>query len=548
MRRRLAALLLSLLPPSPAAAQQVVTSPAPEAVSVTVYRNLERGIDEAIDLDWVGGYALITETRTVPLPAGESVIRFEGVAGTILPVSAVVTGLPRPLSEKNYDARLLSAGALVDASLGRQVHIRRTDRATGRTSETEAIIRSGPDGIVLQTREGIEALRCTGLPETLVYREVPPDLSARPTLALRTRADAATTATLRLSYLAGQFDWQANYVAYLARDGKTIDLFAWLTLANGNDESFPAASTQAVAGKIDRDEDDSDSGAEPVSPEIHLSCWPAGTTSDIPYSVPPAPPPMAEYEMNGADIVVTGTRVARRNLMSATPVTAISAQQEELGDLKLYRIPEPVTVAANAQKQVALLSKPRVAVERLVGLGRDATDDDEDPVPLTTILRLKNVKERGLGLPLPSGSMAIFEQYDGRPMLAGETPIRDYAVGEDVELLVGETPDVWLTQRRLEEKPRKKANDEDEDDDDYRRRKYEIVLTNARALPAVVELELWLYGRYDLVKPSRKLGIKNGSHVWRARVPANGRARLTYVVERQPEPAPVEDEDRDDEE
>ncbi|HEX8511642.1 MAG TPA: hypothetical protein VF688_00895, partial [Allosphingosinicella sp.] len=537
MRRRLAAWLLLLAPPGPAAAQQVVTSPAAEAVSVTIYRNPGRSFGRPIELEWLGGYALITETRIVDLPAGESVIRFEGVAGSILPVSAVVSGLPRPLSEKNYDARLLSAGALVDSSLGRQVHIRRTDRATGRTVETEAIIRSGPDGIVLQTSEGIEALRCTGLPETLVYREVPPDLSARPTLALRTSAASATRATLRLSYLAGQFDWQANYVANLSRDGRTIDLFAWMTLANGNDESFAAAQTQTVAGQIDRDEDGTDSGPEPVSPEIHLQCWPSGTTSDVPYTEVPPPPPMAEYEMSGADIVVTGSRVRRPNLMSMSPITAISAQQEELGDLKLYRIPEPVTVAANAQKQVALLTKPRVPVERLLGLGRDATGDDEDPVPLSILLRMKNVKKRGLGLPLPSGSLAIFEQPGDRPMLVGETAMRDYSVGEDVEILVGSSADAWLTHRQLESERRKKKGDSragddgaDEDDEDRDRRRYELVVTNARAVPATVELELWVYGRDRLVRPSRKLGMKNGSHLWRARVPANGRARLTYVV------------------
>jgi hypothetical protein len=550
--RRLAALILALalVPPTAAAAQQVVISNAPEAVAVTVYSDPGRAPDddaEPLDLGWLDGYALITETRTVRIPAGESVIRFEGVAGSILPESVVVSGLPRPLSEKNYDARLLSAGALVDASLGRQVHLRRTDRATGRTVETEAILRSGPDGIVLQTSEGIEGLRCSGLPETLVYREAPPDLSARPTLALRTSAEAATTATLRLSYLAGQFDWQANYVAQLATDGKTMDLFAWLTLANANDESFPSAQVQAVAGSIDRDSEGGDSAPNPVSPEIHLQCWPAGTTSDVPYAVLVPPPPMEAYEMTGGeDIVVTGTRMRRANLESSIPIAVLSAQQEELGDLKLYRIPEPVTVAANAQKQIALLSKSRVPVERLVGLGRDATDDDEDPVPLSTILRMKNLKARGLGLPLPAGSLAIFEQVGGRRMLAGETRIRDHAVGEDVELMVGTTTDVWLTHREIEAKPRKGrrgAKPEDGNDDDDRER-YEIVLTNARPMPAIVELELWLYGRHRLVRPSRKLGVKNGSPFWRAKVPANGRTRLTYVVEREPEP-PESDEDDD---
>ena len=43
----------------------------------------------------------------------------------------------------------------------------------------------------------------------------------------------------------------------------------------------------------------------------------------------------------------------------------MQAQQEELGDLKLYRIPEPVTVAARSQKQVALLRRAGVQVRTL---------------------------------------------------------------------------------------------------------------------------------------------------------------------------------------
>jgi hypothetical protein len=92
--RRLCALILALAP-VPAAAQQRVLSPAPEAVSVTVYRNPGRGLDDAMQLYWLGGYALVTETRTIDLPAGASEIRFEGVADTLLPASVIVSGLPQ---------------------------------------------------------------------------------------------------------------------------------------------------------------------------------------------------------------------------------------------------------------------------------------------------------------------------------------------------------------------------------------------------------------------------------------------------------------------
>ena len=38
----------------------------------------ERGL-EPLNLQWLGGYALVSETRRVRLPAGESELRFEGV-------------------------------------------------------------------------------------------------------------------------------------------------------------------------------------------------------------------------------------------------------------------------------------------------------------------------------------------------------------------------------------------------------------------------------------------------------------------------------------
>ena len=96
----------------------------------------------------------------------------------------------------------------------------------------------------------IEALRCSGLPETIVYDEVPQGLSATPTLSVDTESPSPATVTAQLSYLASDFDWAANYVVRLAEDGKSYDLFAWLTLANGNGESFADAQTQAVIARV----------------------------------------------------------------------------------------------------------------------------------------------------------------------------------------------------------------------------------------------------------------------------------------------------------
>ena len=355
---RLPGILLALAWAAPLGAQTIVQSAAPDQVAVTVYRNPERGT-EPLNLGWVGGYALVSETRRVQLPAGLSELRFEGVTSGIVPQSAIVTGLGSAVLEKNRDARLLSPGALIDAHLGERVMIRRTSKATGDVRMQDAIVRSSGEGVVIQTEQGFEALRCTGLSETLLARQVPAGLSAKPTLSVLVRSPDPVEADVTLSYITNNFDWQANYVAELSADGRKVDLFAWLTLANGDETGLADASTQAVAGKLNWERVWVSQGeAHP----IRLNCWPSGRTSDI----------AAE---TGEVIVVTGSRMRQANAPAPPPPpppeaerggdedVAMMAEEERLGDVRLYRVPEAVTVAARSQKQVALLSQPSVSVE-----------------------------------------------------------------------------------------------------------------------------------------------------------------------------------------
>jgi hypothetical protein len=452
-----------------------------------------------MNLNWLRGFALVTETRRVSIAAGDGVIRFEGVAGGILPESAIVTGLPDGVVEKNQDANLLSPASLLGASAGRRVNIRRTVRATGKVSEQEAIIRSGPDGqVVLQTAEGIEALRCSGVPETVVYDALPEGLSAKPTLSVRTRSARAVTTTVTLSYLADNFDWQANYVASIGADGKSLDLFGWVTLASADETSFSKAQAMVIAGKVNK--------GPPMPPapyqeqSISLTCWPQGTTSDIDENglIPPPPPVMAEpmmapapmAAMSSEQIVVTG-RLAK---------AAMTVKQEELGDLKLYRVPEPVTVAAKAQKQVALLDKVNVPV-KLVWQTRVSGDYAQ---PVVILVRAKNRLADGLGLPLPAGKVAVYQ--DG--MLLGEGGVDDKAIGEDVEIAIAQSPGV-IARAVVQVKGR-----------------VTVTVTNANPYPVAVEAKL---DGDRLSGFSAKTRRKDGEWLWETVVPANGNMVLSYT-------------------
>ena len=481
--------------------QSVVASPGPDAVAVTVYRdpNREGG---AFNLDWLGGYALVSERRRVTIPAGDSELRFEGVAGGILPQSAIVSGLDKRIVERNRDARLLSPGTLLDASLGERLHLRRTSRATGTVREQDAIVRATSGGIVIQTAAGIEALRCTGLPETLLAPAVPADLSAKPTLSVRIRNDHPMVADVILSYLSSNFDWQANYVGTLSPDGTRLDLFGWLTLANGDSTGFAEAATQAVAGRVNQQRVGMPPGeAKP----IYLSCWPSQTTSDIPLEE------LTNYDAEGYDIVVTGARMsAMAPPPPPSPERGMMATQEALGDVKLYRIPEAVTIAARSQKQVALLHQSSVKVASIYRLrltAAGAADTAADHVLVT-----RNRPADGLGLPLPSGRLVVFALRGGRTILIGEGDVDDRAVGEEVEFRIGQAPGVRAVQREIVRS--KQAVD------------VELIITNDLPRPVRVEAEIGADGM-KLTSKTR-LGRRNGRPNWVVTVPANGRATLRY--------------------
>ncbi len=245
----LALLLAAVALPFAATAADVAASP-PTELSVTVYRAPTRE-GESLNLDALEGFALVTETRTVSIPAGESRIRFEGVADGIQASSAIVTGLPTGIVEKNRDARVLSPSALVAATLGRHVELVRTNPKTGKVTRVSGTLRSDNEGVVFQSSAGVEALRCSGLPETFDF-DPATTVAATPTLSVLVRSPRPLIATVRLSYLARGFDWMANYTVTVAEDGKTIDLGAWVTLANSNGVSFTQARTQVVAGRRTR--------------------------------------------------------------------------------------------------------------------------------------------------------------------------------------------------------------------------------------------------------------------------------------------------------
>lgn len=510
----------------PVWAQAEVVSSRAERTAVVIYR--DRPVDTARLLErsnqpWERldqeGLALIIETRTIDLPAGEAVIRLRGVATGIVPQTATLDGLPAQVIERNTDFDLLSPGSLLQRSVGEVVRVVRTNPATGEQVEKAAIVRSGPMGTVLEIDGRLEALNCSGLTDRILFDRVPEGLSDQPVLSIRTRAETAGRHTVTLAYLATGLQWSADYVARLNPDGQSLALTGWITLANFGGTGFVDAPVQVVAGNLNRDDD-----TVPMEPTVVArapNCWPMDTTTGSP-----------------EEIVVTGSRVRRDVVMAPSPLVQANRDNlideivvtgsrvvrlGELGDYKIYTLPEPTDVNARQTKQVQFLEQADVRFTRTYAVEVSAGDDDRPELPVL-MLRLRNDTAAGLGLPLPGGGVSLFETQGGQTLFTGQARFEDKGVGLPVELYFGQAMDLGVEQETGAEVR------------SGRNTRVPITVTVRNDKPRPIEIEVkpgeWGYRGFRILSSSARHVVTEGGYpAWRLTVPAGGSQILTYTIE-----------------
>lgn len=498
-----------------AAAQAVSTRP--DAVSITLYRDRPISPRELASAR-TGGYGVrgglvfVTETRTLDVPAGRSTVEFRGVADGIVAQSATLQGVDGRVVEQNLDYDLLSPGSLTESAVGRRATLVRTNPVTGVETSVEVTVQAAPTGVVLRTADGVEALGCSGGPERLVFDGLPPSLRDEPTLSAVVRSQRAGRRRVTLSYLAVGLSWSADYVARISPDDRTLDLTGWLTLANFGRTTFAGAPTQVVAGRLMRDE--STQSVAVVPTELSPGCWPINTGF--------------AGEQNVDGIVVTGSRM-RRDMaemglpppppppppMMAAPAPVVSVVSD-LGDYKLYSLPEPTTMAAQSTKQVRFLERRAVPFDRVYRLTVDENTGHAD-----VVLVLRNTEAGGLGVALPEGSVtAMGQASDGRATLIGQARLpRDGPVGLPVEIGLGRSSQVQGAMRVV-------SQDADAPEGS---RTIEVAVSNARPVAVIVEVRDRADGR-QIVEQSSESSVRDARFVWRVEVPANARTTVRYVI------------------
>ncbi len=512
------AILPALLLTAGAASADVV-SPAADTVTVTIYHDDDLQTADLLHPEknpeiQDQGLALITETRQIDLPAGSSEIRFRGVASTMVPQTATIDGLPAGTIERNFDYDLLSPGSLLAKSVGETVHLIRTNPKTGRSTDVTAVVRTGPDGAMLEVDGKLEALRCSGLPERLVFDKTPDGLTDTPTLTVRTNAPAAGHYTVKLSYIATGLNWSADYVARV--HSHVLDLSGWLTLANFGSTGFARVPIAAVAGRLNTTGEDT-----PIHPQalaLATHCWPTNVAwwayrlfrqrAENIQSVPLA---VTAYSGSGIEsVVVTGSRVA---------------DARQLGDYKIYDLPEPTDMPAHETKQVEFLDLHDVPFAPIYRYR--ASGESGEGNPSTLVLRLMNTAAGGLGKPLPAGQVALSEPGpEGLPIFIGQAGVKDMPVGLPVELETGEVFTVPVSEAVGHETRTGSG-------DTLRvQRVMDFKIANNRA--EAIAFELWQDldgGEAKILSETLRHVVDRGAAIWRIALKPGEKVQLRVTVE-----------------
>jgi hypothetical protein len=512
--------VVALLAGAPAWAEDAVVSEKPDSVTVTLYHGESLATFQLLHADqfpWIrdGGLAFVTERRTIDLPAGPATIKFENVASTMVPQTAAIDGLPKGVIERNFDYDLLSPGALLAKSVGQTVRLVRTDSKSGKLVEESAIVRSGPDGVVFEVDGKFEALNCSGLPEKLVFDDLPGGLTDKPTLSVRTVAPAAGRYTISLSYIATGLNWSADYVARLQDGSDKLALNGWLTLANFSTTNFSDAPVDVVAGRLQQTGTDKPVDAEPVI--LATQCWP----TKIDWATYTA----AYRRLHGLGRVETLMNVP---IEEAVVTARKGIEARALGDYKQYKLPEPTTLAAQETKQIQFLDQPNVSFEHIYRYDvEDDSDDNGKSAPANVIFAFHNSAEAGLGEPLPAGFVSFFEtRSDGTSVFLGQHSISDKAVGLPVEVETGRALDVQVSPRLVRNETTGHKGTKEENDD------WEVAIENDKAVPITFELRQGLYdGAGKISTETQSHTAQSGMAIWRLPLGVGERIVVRYTIE-----------------
>lgn len=448
-------------------------------------------------------FALISERRPLTLQQGMNEVMLSAVSPLLDAQSLLLLwdnrATVRPdVVAHTYDLGVQGASALLRRYIGKTVRVIRYGQDGQPASMLDGILLSADEqGFVLEASEFRSMDKSTrpvsqGIyvnPEGTLLLPIESGASTLPTLRLQLHAPTPGDASLHLSYLTSGLGWTADYVATL-RGENTLRLECWATVTNQTGLAFPEASVSLVAGA------------------------PSPFRAQVAFGAPPA----IEY-------LYRSSRGPSLGGVDRVP-------PQPLGELYSYPIRRPVTIGDAQQSRLLIHEAAQVPAKKrytyraptLSASGAPITGKEPQRGSVEVALIFENRKEHGLGLPLPRGSVRIYEMdRAGIPRYLGAADLPATPVNRKITLTFGRVFDLFGEWQPLRQTAIKRG---------VTRYEVQITLHNAKEQPVEIQVIQPFVGSWQILSASHSHERLSATAAqWFVKVPAGDIVRLRFTAE-----------------
>jgi hypothetical protein len=412
--------------------------------------------------------ALVKEKRELGLNSGINRVEYTDVAALIDPTSVMFEDTKNKdtaVLEQNYEYDLVSGQKLLEKFLDKDVTVTEKEGST-----YTGTLLSYDGGVVLRLSDGkvvtISEVSKVEFPDSA-------NLLTKPTLVWQVYSSAAGKRDVLTSYLTGGMSWKADYIVKASEDDKKADIQGWVSVNNAAGTTYEDARLKLVAG------------------EVHRVVAPT--------------PKYGDETVTAAEAGYSGTKD--------------SFVEESLFEYHLYTLERPATLKNNQVKQLSLLSADSVPVEKELVFDVSKSSD------VQVALSLNNSKEKGLGMPLPAGTLRVYKaDSQGQLQFLGEDKIDHTPKDEEVKVVIGNAFDVTGT--RTQTNYNKISSN-------VWRESYETEIKNHKSESQKVKIVEHFYGDWKITANSDPYEKKDAfTAEWEVTVPADGSKNVSYTVER----------------
>ena len=478
----LALLLMAARPARSLAASGQSSGAAAAAAAVTSTLNDQKQVAVTV---YNQNLALVRDVRRLELPAGEVGLRFMDIAAKVNPATVHIASetAPKDLTvlEQNYEYDLLNPQKLLDKYVGRELTLVQLQTENNSTHEVDIKARLLADNDNLPVwRIGDQIV--TGIStDRYIFPDLPSNLYSKPTLIWLLANRHSGAQTLEASYLTDDMSWNADYVLTLEKTERMADLNGWVTVTNNCGTAFRNAQLQLVAGTVHR--------------------------------------------VEAGRVIVTD-----RLRAMAAPAAAPQFAQENISEYHLYTLDRRTTLENNESKQISLLQASGFPVEKHFEVNGQtfyyqnaAPTREPAKEPVEVHLKFKNSQANSLGMPLPAGTVRVYEaDSKGRMQFIGEDHIDHTPQDEMLNLHLGDAFDVVAE---------RKQTDFERIDRHTTEAAFEITLRNHKSEPVTVEVNEPIAGDWTMLESNFKYEKISATSVrFAVPVPANGSSVLKYRV------------------